>query len=550
MSSFEKESLSYTSQQIVLATLPKFTSTLSILGSAYILQYILRHPQKRKTVFSRLMVALSTSDVVASICFFLGTWPVPVGTVGAYGAVGTTQTCTTQGFFGQAAYMCTPLYNGVLSLYYLLVIRYRWREDELKRIEVYLLVVPPLVAGGIAIAGLVLQLYNFANFICWIAPLPWGCLDTARYGAEDANCVRGDNAWIYQWAFLYGPVWFLILFMAVAMLLVYNTVLSHEKRAGRWSFSRRISGAAKQQQRRRRRSTAATAATAAAAAAAGGGGTSGSTAAAAAAASSAVVPPASEVTSSTTDASRPSTSALLPSFRFSAASLRPSCLSDEAATTAPSSNRLKHSRKVANQGMLYVLAFLLTWFWGTVTRILDLAKNRTYFPIVVLHVFFLPCQGFFNALVYLRPRYVRYVKDHPDRTATAIMRRNFRRTVSSLWSIGGGDGTAAEQDEGDYDGEVEEDVQDSAAFVDDDLCALPPSPRKASSDATGTGTSTKRHGTSKAVIKEKNSDLNLANSQKHQISMDSFNENEEMEMELEGKEEEEEKEETAPRIHP
>ena len=191
--SFEKESLQYTSKQVALAIVPKCSATLSIIGSTYILQYILRRPAKRRTVFSRLMVGLSTSDVVASVCFFLSTWPVPAGTEGAYGAVGTTETCTAQGFFGQAAYLCTPLFNGVLAFYYLLVIRYQWREDQLKRIEPYLLAGPPLIAVGVALAGLPLDLYNYANFICWLAPLPWGCKDTARYGEDEANCIRGDN---------------------------------------------------------------------------------------------------------------------------------------------------------------------------------------------------------------------------------------------------------------------------------------------------------------------------------------------------------------------
>ena len=190
---FTKDSLEYSSKQVAIAIVPKVSATLSIFGSAYILQYILRRPEKRSSVFSRLMVSLSVSDVVASICFFLTTWPVPAGTPGAYGAVGTTQTCTAQGFFGQAAYLCTPLYNGMLAFYYLLVIRYQWREDQLKRIEPFLLIIPPLVALCVAVAGLILDLYNFANFICWIAPLPWGCLDSARHGPDDANCIRGDK---------------------------------------------------------------------------------------------------------------------------------------------------------------------------------------------------------------------------------------------------------------------------------------------------------------------------------------------------------------------
>lgn len=180
----------YSSKQVALAIVPKCSAFLSILGSGYILQYIVRRPKKRRTVFSRIMVGMSFSDIVASICFFLSTWPVPAGTVGA---IGTTQTCTAHGFFGQAAYLCTPLYNGVLALYYLLVIRYQWKEEQLKRVELFLHAVPLTLALGIAVTGLVLDLYNFANFICWIAPLPWGCLDTARYGSENANCIRGDN---------------------------------------------------------------------------------------------------------------------------------------------------------------------------------------------------------------------------------------------------------------------------------------------------------------------------------------------------------------------
>jgi len=42
-------------------------------------------------------------------------------------------------------------------------------------------------------------LLNNANLWCWIAPLPQGCKDSYRYG-DEANCVRGDNWWIYRWA--------------------------------------------------------------------------------------------------------------------------------------------------------------------------------------------------------------------------------------------------------------------------------------------------------------------------------------------------------------
>lgn len=355
---FAKESLSYSAKQKAMAIVPKCGAFLSIIGSGYILQYIIRRPEKRRTVFSRLILGLSTSDLVLSTCFFLSTWPAPVGTPGAYGAAGTTQTCTAQGFFSQGAALCTPIYNGALALYYLLVIRFQWREDQLRKIEPLLHGVPIAFGLGTAVTGLVLDLYNYANWICWIAPLPWGCKDSARYGTSD--CERGDNAWVFQWAFLYGPVWFLIAFVALAMLLVYRTVLQAERKTKRWTQQGSMNA----------------------------------------------------------------------------------------------KKRQSHSKKVANQGMLYVTVFLLTWLFATLTRILDLIKNRTYFPIVILMAFFLPCQGFFNALVYLRPRYLRYREQkNPDQNPVKYVIRslssNLRRSNTG----------------------VSPTVQE---FEDNDLCTLPP----------------------------------------------------------------------------
>ena len=63
-----------------------------------------------------------------------------------------------------------------------------------------------------ALYSAVKGLLNNANLWCWIAPLPGDCLDSRRYGDDQANCNRGDNAWIYRWAFYFAPLWFCIFF--------------------------------------------------------------------------------------------------------------------------------------------------------------------------------------------------------------------------------------------------------------------------------------------------------------------------------------------------
>ncbi len=57
---------------------PKISAGLSIVGSAYIVQDVLRNPNKRtKSIYHRLMVGLSIADILVSFFFwFLTSWPV------------------------------------------------------------------------------------------------------------------------------------------------------------------------------------------------------------------------------------------------------------------------------------------------------------------------------------------------------------------------------------------------------------------------------------------------------------------------------------------
>ena len=65
----------------------------------------------------------------------------------------------------------------------------------------------------------------------------------------------------------------------------------------------------------------------------------------------------------------------------------------------------------AIQGILYCSAFLLSWIFGTINRLYELfgtGENgaTAQSPLLIwLHTFFVPLQGFFNALAYARPYY-------------------------------------------------------------------------------------------------------------------------------------------------
>ena len=120
-----KMSQTYSAEAVLLAVVPKFTAALSIICSFGIVHRVIRSPKGSRKLYHRIMLGISVSDIMASTIYFLGTWLIPSGTKGQYGpvfgAVGNTGTCTFSGFFTQFA-ICSPLYNGTLCLYYLLVI--------------------------------------------------------------------------------------------------------------------------------------------------------------------------------------------------------------------------------------------------------------------------------------------------------------------------------------------------------------------------------------------------------------------------------------------
>lgn len=227
----------FTTAEKALVIIPKWSGGLSFLSSLFIVQDILRCPKRRSTSYHRLILGLSISDMFGSFSgSFLSSWPIPASTdPPIYGAVGTTATCTAAGFFSQAGNVGTPLYNGSLATYYYLMIVLGWEKSKIFQSEWMLHVLPIAFSWGTAFAGIGLKLYNSANFTCWIAPYPSDCKDSHTYGPEEANCERGDNAWIYRLAFASAEVWAVFAYQIFAMMKVYWTILKQERANDRYN---------------------------------------------------------------------------------------------------------------------------------------------------------------------------------------------------------------------------------------------------------------------------------------------------------------------------
>jgi hypothetical protein len=204
-----------------------------------IIRRVLRSSNRRNDIYHRLICGLSCSDVISSTAYFLGTWLVPSREIGdfgpVYGAVGNHATCSLSGFLTQMT-IASPLYNGSLSLYYLLTINYNWPDERIKKIEKWLHILPlgyALLSSSIALG---LDMYGNVEWLCWIKPdVEDDDDDGGGRAAVPTNAQK--NFVIFQWVFLFGPLWVTILFVSLVFYVLYRKVKENEKRMEKYKFS-------------------------------------------------------------------------------------------------------------------------------------------------------------------------------------------------------------------------------------------------------------------------------------------------------------------------
>src|SRR6056300_1015392 len=74
----------------------------------------------------------------------------------------------------------------------------------------------------------------------------------------------------------------------------------------------------------------------------------------------------------------------------------------------------KRSRRMARQAFWYLLNFFLTYVGSTARSIVVASGGTPSFGLLCFLYIFLPWQGFWNAIIYVRPRYMRNREKYPD----------------------------------------------------------------------------------------------------------------------------------------
>jgi hypothetical protein len=111
------------------------------------------------------------------------------------------------------------VYNLVLSIYYLLVIRYRCPDRKLKKTEKWFHIIPLSFGIVTAIIPAAFKLYNPAGWKCWMST-----------DYKDPDDPRKDLVQAFQVAFYYVPLWVTIIVSGGCMFMIYLYVRETELR--------------------------------------------------------------------------------------------------------------------------------------------------------------------------------------------------------------------------------------------------------------------------------------------------------------------------------
>ena len=136
---------------------PRYSGGASALASSTVVYLIFKSQTKLRTIYHRLMLGMSTADILSSIAMGLTTLPMdrkynfyPWDWAGT--RLGNAYTCNAQGFFYSFGLGTLFWYIGSLVLYYTLAIAFKMKEEKickywepfLHAVPIFLGLIPPI----------------------------------------------------------------------------------------------------------------------------------------------------------------------------------------------------------------------------------------------------------------------------------------------------------------------------------------------------------------------------------------------------------------------
>jgi hypothetical protein len=211
-------------QSKALSIAARLASSISCACAIYM---AVKAYQSRERMYHRLILGISLHLISYSAWFMYGTAAVPSEYSDLiWGARGTIQTCSAQGFFLQVA-MAIPFYYASLSVYSFQAVRYNFDIAKYQWIEKWIHLGVHFFPVGSAIYLLYLEAFNpTGHYQCWIASVPFGCGE----GNDGMECERGpQNIEQIAWIFAALPTFLYLLVPVGVMVSLYLLVRKRQR---------------------------------------------------------------------------------------------------------------------------------------------------------------------------------------------------------------------------------------------------------------------------------------------------------------------------------
>jgi hypothetical protein len=394
-------------QIIAVILVNTFSSLLSLFGSSMIIYLLCQ--AKKPSVYNRLMFGLSSIHIILATSLLITPFLIPESG-GRKFAHGNDQTCTTLGFFFQLG--CTvPFYNMSLNVLFLLTVVYGMSEARISRwIEPTLHCVSILYPLITASAGIGFNLYSEVKLgvLCWIGKYPRGCDEDPTM-----ECTSTIIGWIYMGVPFLGS----FVFLLITNFCIYQKVRITTRQSRQYSIDCVIARNSVNDSRNSSNENSI------------------------------------ESKCSMNNDELGGISKWCFNIRWKRKSneqhpLRKNAIGDmvsgidgeDSRTPSISAGSMRQRRKrhqlvqnnktqaVLIQATLYVSACLTTIFWMMILRILGSRgvkrqeESNIFWLIFITHLTF-PLQGFWNLLIFIRPKYLRWRRQAPTKSRCWALRQ-------------------------------------------------------------------------------------------------------------------------------
>jgi hypothetical protein len=359
-------------QQKVISLLIIPSSILSFIGSSLIIYFV--RNEKKTTPYRRILLALSVCDIISTLGWIAQPYLAPSEGSNAYvWAFGNDATCKMLGALTQFGFSA-HWYSGALSLYFLLTIRFGMREATFaKKYERWFHLFIILWSVSTSIVGLALGVF----FPTDLGP---GCWVSNNHGrCSSFGCKAEMIAWIF------GGIPTMIILLAIVgnNLVLYchvrATVMRGQRRA--MENEERLSKYNMDESQKL------------------------------------------DIEPSENAVTMNRTRSLPAPFEGAGKSRKRSILQS-------SDQQWKRVRAVGTQSFLYVGAYLLSFGWTSAKQIMDgrgfeqePGSGKFFLPLLILQSIFLPAQGFFNSIIFFRPKYLQARQKHNIQSRRWCVRR-------------------------------------------------------------------------------------------------------------------------------